>query len=240
MRFGWRARIGQLRPATAIESSEEWRSVTPAGVAFIDGRTMVRTVDEKGLEEMMSQVVDEACKVASARADVIVQCGAPGIFLKGPGYDDEVIRNIHEATGVKATTMMNAMIAAMTALRMTRVAVGSIYIESVNAKLTSYIEMCGFSVTATKALGIIKPEDCIDHEPDTAYRLGREVFAAAPGADGILISCGGLRSFEVIEALERDTGVPVVTSNQAALWQALRMVNVPDRIPNLGRLLRDH
>jgi maleate cis-trans isomerase len=32
----------------------------------------------------------------------------------------------------------------------------------------------------------------------------------------------------------------VVTSNQAALWQALRMANIPDTIPSLGRLFREH
>ena len=39
--FGWRARIGQIRPASAIEGSEEWRRVAPEGVAFVDGRTIV-------------------------------------------------------------------------------------------------------------------------------------------------------------------------------------------------------
>ena len=97
VRYGWRARIGQIRPSTGIESSEEWRSVAPKGVAFIDARTFVREVSERGLEEMMAQVVDEAKKCASARADVIVQCGTPGVFLKGVGYDDQVIAAMEKA-----------------------------------------------------------------------------------------------------------------------------------------------
>ena len=62
---------------------------------------------------------------------------------------------------------------------------------------------------------------------------------AAPDAEGILISCGNLRTFEVIEPLETDTGLPVITSNQAGLWQALRLVGVKDRLLGLGRLLRE-
>jgi maleate isomerase len=62
----------------------------------------------------------------------------------------------------------------------------------------------------------------------------------ATDADGIFISCGNLRSFETIEALEKDTGLPVVTSNQAGLWQAMRMAGVQERLPNLGRLLREY
>jgi maleate isomerase len=65
------------------------------------------------------------------------------------------------------------------------------------------------------------------------------VARAAPNADAILISCGNLRSFEAIEPLETDTGLPVVTSNQAGLWQALRLVGIRDPLPGIGRLLRD-
>ncbi len=103
MIFGWRARIGQIRPATAIEGAEEWRQVAPEGVAFIDARTRVMEVTEKGLEGMMAQVLEAARQVADAKPDVIVQCGAPGIFLRGYGHDRVVIQQMEEATGVKAT-----------------------------------------------------------------------------------------------------------------------------------------
>jgi maleate isomerase len=76
--------------------------------------------------------------------------------------------------------------------------------------------------------------------PEKTYRLAREVVGSAPHADGILISCGNLRSFEAIEPLEMDTGLPVVTSNQAGLWQVLRMAGIKDHLTSLGRLLREH
>ncbi|MGH2383436.1 MAG: maleate cis-trans isomerase family protein [Candidatus Limnocylindria bacterium] len=240
MRYGWRARIGQIRPSTGIESSEEWRSVAPDGVAFIDARTMVKTVDERGLEEMMEQVVFEAQKCASARADVIVQCGTPGVFLRGKGYDAVVIAEMEKASGVKCTTMMTAMQEAMRALGMTKIALGSTYVSHVNAKMKAYLEDLGFAVPAVKGLEQLDPAECMELEPEAAYELGRDVFAEAKGADGVVLSCAGMRTFEVIDALETGTGVPVVTSNQAALWQALRLAGIEDRIPKLGRLFREH
>jgi maleate cis-trans isomerase len=76
--------------------------------------------------------------------------------------------------------------------------------------------------------------------PEATYALAKEVVSSAPDADVILISCGNLRSFEVIEALEKETGLPVVTSNQAGLWQTLRMAGINEPLKNLGRLLREH
>jgi maleate isomerase len=133
---------------------------------------------------------------------------------------------------------MTAMVDAMHALGLRRIAVGTIYTDSVNAKLREYLERSGFEVVSMKGLQISTPSEVIYLEAAHAYRLGREV-AAEGSADGILISCGGFRTFEMIPALEQDAGIPVVTSNQATLWKALRMAGIRDDIPGLGRLLQE-
>ena len=58
-------------------------------------------------------------------------------------------------------------------------------------------------------------------------------------ADIYFISCANIRSIDVIEDLEKELGRPVVTSNQAAFWCALRKIGIRDRVPKLGHLF-DH
>jgi maleate isomerase len=60
-----------------------------------------------------------------------------------------------------------------------------------------------------------------------------------PAAEAYFISCTAVRSADVIEALERDLGRPVITSNQGMLWGALRAAGIADRRAGFGRLLRD-
>lgn len=60
---------------------------------------------------------------------------------------------------------------------------------------------------------------------------------AHPEAEAYLLSCTALRSAPTIEVLEQLTGRPVVTSNQAAVWHALRRAGVCDVVPRFGRLL---
>ena len=236
MMQGWRARIGQMRPATAIEGAEEWRTVAPTGVAFADARTIVRKVDDEGLKEMMSQVLEASRQLATAKVDLIVQCGAPGTFLRGKGHDEQVVEEIKAETGIPAITMMQAMMEGLHALGAKKIAVGTIYSDEVNAKMTEYMEAHGFEVVGMDGLQITDPYEASLHDADSAYRLGRDVFRKSPGADAILISCGTYRSFPIIPYLEMDTGVPVVTSNQATLWHALRTLGLPDQIPDLGKL----
>lgn len=236
MMLGWRARIGQMRPATAIEGAEEWRSVAPVGVAFADARTIVPRVDEDGLKVMMSQVLEAARQLATAKVDLIVQCGAPGTFLRGKGHDESVCAEIEAETGIPAITMMGAQMDALKALGAKNIAVATVYSDEVNAKMAAYMEASGFAIAAMKGLQILDPFDASVHDADSAYRLGRDAFRAAGKADAILISCGTYRTFEILPYLEMDTGVPVVSSNQATLWRALRRLGLPDVIPNLGKL----
>ena len=236
MMQGWRARIGQMRPATAIEGAEEWRTVAPTGVAFADARTIVRKVDDEGLKEMMSQVLEASRQLATAKVDLIVQCGAPGTFLRGKGNDEQVVEEIKAETGIHAINMMQAMMEGLHALDAKKIAVGTIYSDEVNVKMTEYMEAHGFEVVGMDGLQITDPYEASLHDADSAYRLGRDVFRKSPGADAILISCGTYRSFPIIPYLEMDTGVPVVTSNQATLWHALRTLGLPDQIPDLGKL----
>jgi maleate cis-trans isomerase len=240
MMLGWRAKIGQIRPATSIEGAEEWRTVAPVGVHFADARTIVPQVDAKGLAVMMDQVVEAARQLATAKVDLIVQCGAPGIFLKGVGEDERVTGQIKQATGIPAITMMGAMTDALKALGAQRIAVATIYTEEVNRVMTRYLEAMGFQVKAMRGLQIDDPFAVSHEEPDGSYRAGRAVHKVAGEVDAILLSCGAWRTFEVLHYLEMDTGVPVVSSNQASLWRALRFLGLRDVVPQLGRLFTLH
>jgi maleate isomerase len=53
----------------------------------------------------------------------------------------------------------------------------------------------------------------------------------------LFVSCGALRTLEVVQALEQRVGKPVVASNQAMNWDCLRLAGVDDRIEGCGTLL---
>jgi len=212
----------------------------PDGVCLVETRTLVHDVTVEGLAEAVTQVERAALELASAEVDVILQAGTAIAFFRGLGHDAELSRRIAAATGIRATTSLTAVVEALRALGIRRPAIATSYIADIDARLKDVLEKSGFEVAAIKGMGIQKSIDMGKVKPEETYRLAQDVARSAPGADGILVSCGNLRSFEAIEPLETDTGLPVVTSNQAGLWQALRLVGVNEHLPNLGRLLRNH
>ena len=58
-------------------------------------------------------------------------------------------------------------------------------------------------------------------------------------AEAIFLSCGGIRSTEVIDEIEKRVGKPVITSNQAQFWSCLRRAGIKDNLKGFGKLF-DH
>jgi len=71
--------------------------------------------------------------------------------------------------------------------------------------------------------------------PEAAYETGLSVDGKENEA--IFISCTNFRTIEIIQRLEGETGKPIVSSNQATMWLALRKLGLKDSIRGFGRLL---
>jgi len=237
--YGWRAKIGRISPSPETVGCEEWRRHLPDGVCLVETRTLLHDVTVEGLAETVKQVERAALELASAEVNVILQAGTAIAFFRGFGHDKELAHRITTTTGIQATTSLTAVVEGLRTLGITRPAIATSYLADIDARLVQVLEQSGFKVAAIRGMGLKRSIDMGKVQPDETFRLAREVVRSAPEADGILVSCGNLRSFEAIEPLESDTGLPVVTSNQAGLWQALRMAGITDRLAHLGRLLKN-
>jgi arylmalonate decarboxylase len=107
----------------------------------------------------------------------------------------------------------------------------------VNDRLAAFLAAQGFEVLALAGFGLIGFGEPGGKSEADIVALGTKVCTAAPAAEGLLISCGGLRTLGVAQPLEARHGIPVVASTQAAFWAALRLVGESARVAGRGRLL---
>lgn len=108
------------------------------------------------------------------------------------------------------------------------------YIEAINRREAAFLAAHGYETLHAVGLGIDSPQDMIRVDPGDWYRLVRANLR--PDADAYFLSCTAIRSLDVVEALERDLGKPVLTSNQVAAWHALREMKIMDVATGPGRL----
>ena len=104
-------------------------------------------------------------------------------------------------------------------------------------RLRAYLEAQGFEVlnleaepTAAKSGN----QGINDQDPSVVVEFASR--ACRPDADALLCSCTAWRSVEAVDALERRTSKPVVTSNQATIWMALGAIGVMQPVRGFGRL----
>ncbi len=232
--YGWRARIGLIVPSSNTTMEPELYRAIPQGVSIHISRIPLREVTVESLLEMEKHSLRASQELADADVDLILYGCTSGSLVGGPGFDKTIAGKIYEATGKPAVTTATAVIEALEALAVKRIVVATPYIDEINDAEKRFLEAHGLEVLSIKGMGVRRNTDIGRISPHEVYRFARSLYKGR--AEGLFISCTNLRTFEVIESLEKDLEIPVVTSNQASLWASLRRLGIRDRIEGLGRL----
>src|SRR4029077_12159601 len=99
-------------------------------------------------------------------------------------------------------------------------------------RLKIFLGEHGFEVASAKGLGYEQTPEAANE--DMLHELGVGAYKLAGKADALVLSCGGLRTLDVIVPLEKSIGVPVVSSTPHGLWHCARMLGVKTKIPGFG------
>lgn len=235
--YGWRARLGILIPSANAVAEPEFNRLVPPGVCTLATRMWLTKDSEEEVNALIDYAANGARLLSHAGVDVIGFTCTAGSFVQGKGYDGKVMDIISEAVkNVKVTTTSTAVLEALKAVGARKLAVATPYPNWVNPKLQKYLEDNGFSVVAIDGLGFEGPE-ISEYPPEQTRRLVASTFTA--DADAVFISCTGFRTIDIIEGLEQDLGVPVISSNLATFWKMLRLSGVKDKIHGYGQLLSE-
>ncbi len=134
---------------------------------------------------------------------------------------------------------LSASITALRALGVTRPGIVSPYVPQVVAPILSAFAAAGLKVAQTLSFGERVEARVARIAPGSICEAATDL-ASRGNLDGVFLSCTNLRTLDIIERLEADLGIPVVSSNQALAWHMDRL-SAPtgrSRIPALipGRL----
>lgn len=236
---GWRARIGLICPSPNTVIETEWSAEVPDGVTVHSAVMGLTKVDVDGLSDLnqgSGSYIEAAEYLSQKRVDVIVYGGTSASMLN-PGLGEEIEEKIKEVTNCRGVATSAAIRRAATALSATDLAVATPYIPEVNDNIVNYLETFDYNVVDIDSLkgGIDTPSEIGLQHPEATYRQVKHDLDCSQ-ADAVFISCTDSRTFEIIEYLEADLQLPVITSNQATLWNALREAQVDCTSIQLGEL----
>jgi maleate isomerase len=225
-------RLGFILPAgnTTLEAEVAARL---QGLGSAHYQRFARLVfDDGDITAAEGAIADAATVLRSAKPAVVALAYTAGSYFGGTELDRRLISSMADQSNARATTAADAIVLALRMLGVAKVAVVSPYKKEVNERCERYLVAAGFDVTAVVGT---PPDGPAGSVPllDVAQMI---TTAASSHADAVLVSCTALRTFSLIADLESSIGMPVVSSNSATLWAALRLAGSAARLDGLGAL----
>jgi maleate isomerase len=151
----------------------------------------------------------------------------------GPKAVEAAVQAVHP--GVAVTNPISAVLAGLGAVGARRIALVTPYVQSVTAEMRAYLGRQGIEVLSEVSFGQ-KDDWTVARITEASTRAAMLEAGRAPGVEAVFASCTNLRTFGVIDEVEAELGVPVISSNQALLWHMLRIAGAQAQGWGPGRL----
>ena len=236
-----RARIGALVPFTNTNLEPDLTLMRPDGVSLHFQRLGGYDQDEIPDADQMhglgaSDLAAPLRLLQGVRPDVILYGCTSATLTHGVAFDRELAAAIKADSGAETVTAAGALVHALRTLGVRRIGFASPYVAAINDMAIAFLAEAGVETAARSEVDAVLDnygQGAMD--PEAVRDLGRAADHAA--AEAIVLSCTDMRSVEIIAGLEETLGKPVISSNQAMMFQALQLAGIDDAIPGFGRLL---
>ncbi len=227
------ARIGVLTPDfDPVPESEMW-AMAPQGVSIHASR-VTWNGDPRGFAEP-PHVDSAAEQLAGLKPRAILYAFTSSSYALGVEADGPLRARLEKrGGGVPVVLTCQAATEALRFLGAHRVALihPPWFSEEVNAKGMDYFRAQGFEVVLCVRITPARP--FTEVPPADVYEWVRTNVPRQ--AEAVLIGGNGLRAIGAIQALEESLGRPVLTANQVAFWEALRITGITAKPIQYGRV----
>jgi arylmalonate decarboxylase len=239
-----RFRYGVIQPR-AHEEVQRSRSyqlyrLLPLDFMEISTGLGLENYTEEGVEKAINNYWTCVDRLAKEKVDHIIFSGAPISAMLTRPRVIELLRQTKEKTGIPADAPLEALIAAMKYLGLTKLAIGSRWADPVNNAIIRYLEAGGM-----KVLGITKRNQwasdsfamTLERGLEMALEVGREAASTWREAEGISVPGGAAMSLHIIPAIEEEFGKPAFTNMSAEVWNDLIRPGIIPPVQGWGKLL---
>lgn len=238
-------RIGFIVPSsnTTIETEvpEMLRRIDGAPFTFHSSRAVLHSVDAESLDRMVGQLDRCGRELTDARVDAVVYACLVAIMARGSGAHVEAERRLQElvdeaGTDTAVTSSAGALVAAIQALGLRRVAILTPYMRPLTEMVAAYLEAEGIEVCDAMSLEVADNVEVGRLDPAQLPDLAAQMDTS--NADGVVISaCVQMPSLAAIAPAEEQLGLPVLSAATATVFDLLRRLGLPTIVPGAGSLL---
>lgn len=236
--YGAKARIGLIVLSTDPVIERDFHKLVPNDeIGVYTTRIYLETPNSDRTLTALQDGIEEAVKliIPETRLDAVVFGCTAASTLIGP---EQIAARVERGRpGLASTNPATASLAALRRLGARKIVLVTPYTLQMTSNVCRFLAEGGLQFTSVRAVGC-DTDDAIGSVPASVY-VDAVRQSDLSGADAIFISCTVTKALDEIEMIEAETGLPVVTSNQASFWHALTLAGWNTPIHGFGRLLRE-
>jgi maleate isomerase len=230
-----RIHIGILSPASADRPHfKSLEQMLPAEV----------TITNEGLgllRETYSDLEGKTGEIAARAADFVGRNQVQGLIVTGGFvtlFNPDLEAKVAEAVQIPVTSAVTSVTVALRALSAMKVMLVTPFTADMNAHIEKHLTKLGFTVFPGPPYDKArKPGAGVEISPEELFRKVEASYRQHPTTEAIYFQGATLDPVPIIQRLEDNLGVPVVSSNTAMLWNILSKLGLRFSIKGYSKLL---
>lgn len=236
--YGWRAKIGVIKPIYHGKTLARWFANAPAGVEIapaIIGLAYDRASTADELLAALDTAESLGRRLVEAQCDCVVLAGVPLTVTRGLEFEQQWARRLEDELGVPVVPPVEPYASFMLERACTSVAVTSYFNANVNEAIVTFLRDAGLEARPlpewprTPSASDAMPLSHIEAShitPEVLYRFCRSGIASLGSTVDGLCVMGAFDSQPVMMPLSEDLAIPVVNQDMAQQWVAYRRLGI--------------
>ena len=169
------------------------------------------------------------------KIDVVAYGCTSGTIAIG---EDHIERQVQKSKpNAKVTTPITAAIKAFKKLKLNNIAVLTPYPKDVNLTVFNYLISNKIQIDSFSSFNLSYDSEIaqvsLDSIMDGISNINLEKV------DGLFVSCTALKIMDILEDVEKKFNTTVISSNQAIIWDCLRLIDIDTHISGYGKLFQN-
>ena len=182
----------------------------------------------------MSEKVTEVTKdiLPNEKIDCVVYACTSGTIAAGYNSIEKKVKIAKPEA--KVTTPSTAAIKALKKLKIQKLSIFTPYSKRLNDEVVEYFKKENFEVTSNSYFDIESDIDIGKVDQNYLYEVLSKIDLK--DADALFVSCTALPVLPIIDKLEKKLSKPVLSSNQALIWDTLENIGKNNSVKGFGKL----
>lgn len=212
-------RVGLIIPSSNRMVEQEMASHYPPGVVVHVNRLRMTGAQKVPLKQLLPRITDAAAALVDAKCDLVTFHCTANSTDDGAQGEAAILAALQEAGAQRASSTATAVRRALDVYGARRIVLVTPYSQAVTDHEAEFFKGLGIEVLAAVGHDLGNSDAYCAAPP--SFWLEKTLAARQARADLYFVSCANISAFDVIAELETKLERPVISSNQAVVWDQL-------------------